>query len=80
MANRFPLEGIAVTQQEAVMLCIYHLRIAAALFELVPEDGNQSLSGEIDRTFDEGFGKAAARLWADGLLALYDSAEAADGA
>ena len=37
------------TRDEATELCVYHLRMAAALFQLVPDDNNEALRSEILR-------------------------------
>jgi hypothetical protein len=81
MPNRFALEGIAVTQAEATTLCVYHLRMAAALFEILPDDRNQALVNEIDRTCveHETFANIAAKLWAAQMLKLFDDADKAGG-
>jgi hypothetical protein len=48
-AQRMSHDGLKHTRDEATELCVYHLRMAAALYQLVPDDNNLSLNAEITR-------------------------------
>jgi len=39
--ERLSYDPPKLTRDEATELCVYHLRQAAALFQLVPDDGNE---------------------------------------
>ncbi len=47
--KRYGFDMPRLTRDEATELCVYHLRIACALFQLVPDDGNVSINAEIER-------------------------------
>ena len=49
MSERLSYDPPKLTQDEATELCVYHLRCAAALFQLVPDDNNESLLIEMHR-------------------------------
>jgi hypothetical protein len=69
------------TRDEATELCVYHLRMAASLFQLVPDDENQSLFEEINRQNAEGIVAVdiePARAWADVILDGYNKMKERD--
>lgn len=45
----FGVDAPRVTHDEAVELCIYHLRMAAMYYEATPNDDNKQLVEEINR-------------------------------
>lgn len=49
MSERLGYDAPKLTRDEATELCVYHLRMAAALFQLVPDDENEALRTEIRR-------------------------------
>lgn len=49
MAEKLSYDPPKLTRDEATELCVYHLRTAAALFQLTPDDDNVSLLAEIHR-------------------------------
>ncbi len=49
MSDRMGYDAPKHTRDEATELCVYHLRMATGLFQLVPDDGNASLIDEINR-------------------------------
>lgn len=72
MAERYQYDPPKLSRDEATELCVYHLRCAAALFQLVPDDYNKSILAEINRTCDEEVQAEPAKLWADLILRLYE--------
>ena len=75
MTERLSYDAPKLTRDEATELCVYHLRMAASLFELVPDDNNAALLYEIDRQCDgilPAVNVAPAKLWAASMLAAYD--------
>ena len=77
MANtteRMTYDPPKLTPDEATELCVYHLRCAAALFQLVPDDGNESLRAEILRQREEfsDMSYKPAMAWAACILELYE--------
>ena len=80
--DRKAFDAPKVTRDEATELCVYHLRMAAALFQLVPEDGNVSLLEEIDRqcggeSVDE-VDVEPAKAWAAVIFAAYEEMKKGD--
>lgn len=74
--NRLGYDPPRLTRDEATELCVYHLRSAAALFQLVPDDDNQSLLAEIERQTEgdlQDVDRAPMMLWAASILAAYDN-------
>jgi hypothetical protein len=70
-----------MTPDEATELCVYHLRMAAALFQIVPDDNNVSLLDEIDRqcaddTLD--CDVKPARAWATEIYRIYEEMKKRD--
>lgn len=45
----FGLDAPRTTRDEAVELCIHHLRLAWMYFDAVPDDGNSQLLEELSR-------------------------------
>ena len=74
MANdRLGYDAPKFTRDEATELCVYHLRMAAALFQVVPDDGNQALLAEIKRQCqDDECTYIPAQIWAGKILDLYE--------
>ena len=75
MTERLLYDAPRHTRDEATELCVYHLRMAAALFQLIPDDQNESLRAEIVRQtkgdLDE-IDIAPAMVWAQKMLDAYD--------
>ncbi len=71
MSERMGYDAPKLTRDEATELCVYHLRMAASLFQLVPDDNNDSLLAEINRTCDFS-DKDAAISFADSMLKIYE--------
>jgi hypothetical protein len=66
-----------VTPDEATELVVWHLRMAASLFQIVPEDGNAALYSEIERQCsDDKFARDPALNWADKIDRMYELARA----
>ena len=42
-------DGIRVTRDEAVELCLHHLNLAAKFFEASPDDNNEQINREAER-------------------------------
>jgi len=61
-----------LTRDEATEICVYHLRMAASLFQLVPDDENVTLLEEIKRVMEDDFEKVAAEAWATVILRQYN--------
>ncbi len=75
MSERLSYESPKLTRDEATELCVYHLRCAAALFQLVPDDNNEALRSEIIRQTNgdlENIDRKPAMLWAAAMYAAYD--------
>lgn len=75
MNTRLSHDGPKLTRDEATELCVYHLRCAAGLFQLVPDDNNEALRAEILRqTKDdlESVDTQPAMLWAAAMYAAYN--------
>lgn len=75
MAERLGYDAPKLTQDEATELCVYHLRCAAGLFQLVPDDNNVAILAEIDRQSSADILKTevpASKTWAAMMLAAYD--------
>ncbi len=75
MSERLGYDAPKLTRDEATELCVYHLRCAAGLFQLVPDDNNKALLDEIDRQTNDDTLKidvAPAKKWAAMMLAVYD--------
>lgn len=72
---KYPFNGLKVSRDEATELCVYHLRMAAVLFQVVPDDNNQSLLEEINRQCKDGIDAVdfqPAVVWADAMLKAYE--------
>lgn len=81
MTERFSYDGPKLTRDEATELCVYHLRCAAGLFQLVPDDENGALRAEIIRQTEgdlENVDRKPAMLWAAAMLAAYDEMKERD--
>ena len=72
MIKRYSFDGPSLTRDEATELCVYHLRVAAALFQIVPDDGNVALNDEIQRQCEGIADINAAKRWAEVMLADYE--------
>lgn len=73
MAEKFGADFGRFTRDEATELCVYHLRMAASFFQLVPDDGNQSLQAEIKRQCeDDPVCDLPAQTWADKIFDMYE--------
>lgn len=75
MSEKLGYDPPKLTQDEATELCVYHLRQAASLFQLVPDDGNKSLLAEIERQCSDDIDevdKTPAIAWAGWILKAYD--------
>lgn len=75
MIERLGYDAPKLTRDEATELCVYHLRMAASLFQLVPDDDNESLNSEIDRQCSDDILEIDAKpmkLWGQAILAAYD--------
>lgn len=75
MTERFNYDGPKLTRDEATGLCVYHLRCAAGLFQLVPDDDNEALRAEIIRQTEgdlEEVDRQPAMLWAAAMFAAYN--------
>jgi hypothetical protein len=74
--EKYSFDSPKVTRDEATELCVYHLRMAAALFQVVPDDQNVALNNEIDRQFKDGVDSVEllpAKTWADEMWAAYNA-------
>jgi hypothetical protein len=49
MAETFEIDPPLVTRDEATELCVHHMMLAAAYFEVSPDDENKSINQEILR-------------------------------
>lgn len=75
MTERFSVDAPKLTRDEATELCVYHIRMAAALFQIVPDDGNEAIRSEILRqTSDdlEEVERAPAMTWAAMMYKAYE--------
>ena len=75
MTERLNYDSPKLTRDEGTELCVYHLRCAAALFQITPDDNNESLLAEIDRQFDgllPDVDIKPAKLWAEAILKAYE--------
>lgn len=71
MSERLQYDAPALTRDEATELCVYHLRTAASLFQLVPDDDNRSLLAEIERQTQGDFARCGSYSY--GTLGLINS-------
>lgn len=81
MSERMQYDAPKHTRDEATELCVYHLRMAASLFQLVPDDNNLAIDSEINRQCSSGIDAVdldPARSWADAMLAAYNKMKGAD--
>jgi hypothetical protein len=81
MSKRMGFDAPKLTHDEATELCVYHLRMAAALFQLVPEDGNESLRAEITRQCSEDLESTdvlPAMTWAAMMFKAYEDMKGED--
>lgn len=75
MSERLGYDAPKLSRDEATELCVYHLRTAAALFQLVPDDDNVSLIAEIDRQCKDDILEIDAKpmkLWAGAIHLAYE--------
>lgn len=75
--TRMGYDAPKLTRDEATELCVYHLRMAAGLFQLVPDDNNTSFIDEIIRQCDDVDGPPA-RIWGATILAIYEEMKVRD--
>lgn len=81
MTDRMSYDPPKLTQDEATELCVYHLRMAASLFQLVPDDENVALNSEIDRQGKSDIDSVdilPAKAWAAAILEAYDKMKRLD--
>lgn len=72
MTEKFTYEVPEITRDEATELCVWHLRMAASLFQVVPDDRNESLLAELERQVgDDDTVLDPAVAWADIILTKY---------
>lgn len=74
MTLRMQYDAPKLTRDEATELCVYHLRMATALFQLVPDDDNQALVSEINRQCKgeiDAIDVLPALAWARNMLEAY---------
>lgn len=75
MTDRFRYDSPALTRDEATELCVYHLRMATALYQLVPEDNNKAIRAEIIRQTEgdiDSIDRAPALAWALAMFKAYE--------
>jgi hypothetical protein len=75
MAERYSYDSPKLTRDEATELCVYHLRCAAGLFQLVPDDNNEALRAEILRQCKNDLNEVdvqPAMLWAAAMWKAYE--------
>lgn len=75
MSEQYGFDGPKVSRDEATELCVYHLRMAAALYQVVPEDDNFAINEELDRQFAGDIAHVSlepARAWAQLMLNGYN--------
>lgn len=75
MTERMSYDPPKLTRDEATEQCVYHLRQAAALYQLVPDDDNESLRTEIIRQTKgdlDDVDRKPAMLWAEAILSAYE--------
>lgn len=82
--ERFEIDGPAVTRDEALELMVYHLKMAAALYEATPKDDNAVLD-EMERLMvdhslpsREAPALLAARPWLARIRGVYADMKRAD--
>lgn len=74
--NKFSYDSPRLTRDEATELCVYHLRLAASLFQLVPDDDNRSLLAEIERQTEgdlQEVDRTPMVLWASSIFETYEN-------
>lgn len=81
--NTIGLDAPQVTHDEAVELCVYHLRLAQMYFEASPDDKNVQLLEEIDRKYiiwtgngrncGHMTGHTSALQWADNIFEEFEA-------
>lgn len=77
--ERMQYDPPKLTRDEATELCVYHLRMAAAYFQLVPDDGNKSLQEEIKRQCDDDeCADLPAQVWAEKIFDIYEKMKHGD--
>lgn len=75
MSERLSYDSPKLTRDEATELCVYHLRCAAGLFQLVPDDNNEALRAEIIRQTEGDLADVDRKpmmLWAAAIFAAYE--------
>lgn len=75
--SRIRTDGISVTCDEASELMIYHLRMAAKLFEAAPEDLKiiEQEMARVAKTDDDDVWYSPARRWLMDIAATYEAME-----
>lgn len=74
--KRLGYDAPKLTRDEATELCVYHLRCAASLFQLVPDDDNRALLSEIERQCEGDLADVDTKpmkLWASAILEAYEA-------
>lgn len=75
MTEQYGFDAPTVSRDEATELCVYHLRMAAALYQVVPDDENKSLIDEINRQCANGIDDTdlePAKAWAHLMFCAYE--------
>jgi hypothetical protein len=75
MTKRLSYEAPKLTRDEATELCVYHLRCAAGLYQLVPDDNDLAIYAEIERQNCDGLVEVdinPAKGWVDAIHAAYE--------
>lgn len=81
MSERLGYDAPKLTRDEATELCVYHLRMATCLFQLVPDDNNESLRKEILRQCKSEIDEVDVTpnmLWAATIWKAYEDMKAQD--
>lgn len=79
MTERMQYDAPKLSRDEATELCVYHLRMAASLFQLVPDDTNKSIEQEIERQCsDDEFARLPAKTWAGVIYEMYETSKEND--
>lgn len=71
-SKRYRYDAPEITRDEATELCVHHLRMAAALFQVVPDDNNSSIVDEIHRQCAEDIEKFPALAWVQQIHRMYE--------
>lgn len=75
MSERLSYDPPKMSRDEATELCVYHLRCAAALYQLVPDDNDLAIFMEIERQNIDGLVDVdinPAKTWVDAIHNAYE--------